>query len=407
MTDAPTRTAWLDARPAPKAGLVVQPVDGEAVIYDPEADALHHLEPTAAAVWTLLDGHKSVHAIAADLAGRYGAAEESVRRDILDLAELLHDRGLLAGSAGVPASTGRRTPSGPTREFDLGDRPPPPAPYVTRTLRGLEHAFEVATNDVAVRDFLDQILVDLGDGDLGDGGRGERARYELAVLSGTRYLVRYQDRVVVVTGRLDRALSVLLWHINAEVIRRSTARNLVVHAAAAARDGATVLLPAAPESGKTTTVAGLVASAGFGYLTDEAVMIDAATLIPHPYPKPLSIDRGSWDVLADLRPSHHDVVTGQWQVAASAIRPDAVARAAPIRFVVEPAYDRAATTRLEHVSRAAMLARLADSTFNFQEAPQRNLAVLARVLERADCYRLPISDLDQGVRLIRRLFDDA
>ena len=407
----------MDARPTPKAGLVVKPVDGEAVIYDPEADALHHLESTAAAVWTLLDGHKSVHAIAAELSGRYGAAEDSVRRDVLDLAELLRGQGLLAGSAGVPASTGRRTPSGPTGEFDLGDRPPPPAPYVTRALRGLEHAFEVATNDIAVRDFLDQILVDLGDagrddgsrgdGSRGDGSQGGRARYELAVLSESRYVVRYQDRVVVVTGRLDRALSVLLWHINAEVVRRTTARNLVVHAAAAARDGATVLLPAAPESGKTTTVAGLVASAGFGYLSDEAVMIDGATLIPHPYPKPLSIDRGSWDVLAGLRPSHHDVVTGQWQVPASAIRPDAVASAAPIRFVVEPAYDSAADTRLEQVSRAAMLVRLADSTFNFQEAPQSNLAVLARVLDRADCYRLPISDLDEGVRLIRRLFDDV
>jgi hypothetical protein len=54
-----------------------------------------------------------------------------------------------------------------------------------------------------------------------------------------------------------------------------------------------------------------------------------------------------------------------------------------------------------------MLVRLADSTFEFQAAPQRNLGVLARIVERADCYRLPISDLDEGVRLIRRLFGDA
>jgi hypothetical protein len=392
----------LDARPAPKAGLVVQPVDGETVIYNPEADALHHLEPTAAAVWTLLDGDRSVRVIAADLADRYGAAEESVRRDVLDLAELMHGRGLLVGSAGVPASTGRRAPNGPTGEFDLGDSPLPPSRYVTRVFRGLEHSFEVATNDVAVRNFLDQIFVDLG-----DGGRSDRARYELVVLAEARYLVRYQDRVVVVTGRLDRALSVLLWHINAEVVRRSTARHLVVHAAAAAREGMTVLLPAAPESGKTTTVAGLVAGAGFGYVTDEAVAIDTATLVPRPYQKPLSVDRGSWEVLASLRPPHDGVVTGQWQVPASAIRADALASAAPIRFVVEPAYDRSAATRLEPVSRAAMLVRLSDSTFNFQEAPGRNLAVLARVLERAECYRLPIGDLHEGVELIVELVTRA
>jgi hypothetical protein len=273
---------------------------------------------------------------------------------------------------------------------------------VTQAFRGLEHTFEVATNDVAVRDFLDQIFVDLG-----DDGRGGRARYELLRLSETRYLVRYQDRVVVVTGRLDRALSVLLWHINAEVVRRSASHYPLVHAAAAVWNGSAVLLAAAPESGKTTTVAGLVQQAGFDYLTDEAVAIDHRTLLAQPYAKPLSIDRGSWGTLAHLRPAHGDPVTGQWQVAAGSIRPGAVAAPAPIRFVVEPAYDPNTTTRLEPLPRGAMLVRLADSTFEFQAAPQRNLGVLARIVERADCYRLPISDLDEGVRLIRRLFGDA
>jgi hypothetical protein len=403
MAPAPARTSWLDARPEPKAGLVVQPVDGEVVIYDPEADALHHLEPTAAAVWTLLNGSRSVRAVAADLADVYGAAaEESIRRDVLKLAEVMHERGLLAGSTGTLGSTGRRPPRGPSGDFDLGDRPPPPAPYVTQAFRGLEHTFEVATNDVAVRDFLDQIFVDLGDDAL-----GERARYELVGLSDTRYLVRYQDRVVVVTRRLDRALSVLLWHINAEVVRRSASHYPLVHAAAAVWNGSAVLLAAAPESGKTTTVAGLVQQAGFDYLTDEAVAIDHRTLLAQPYAKPLSIDRGSWGTLAHLRPAHGDPVTGQWQVAAGSIRPSAVAAPAPIRFVVEPAYDPNTTTRLEALPRGAMLVRLADSTFEFQAAPQRNLAVLARIVEQADCYRLPISDLDEGVRLIRRLFDDA
>jgi hypothetical protein len=373
MVPAPVRTSWLDARPEPKAGLVVQPVDGEVVIYDPEADALHHLEPTAAAVWTLLNGNRSVRAVAADLADVYGAAEESVRLDVLELAKVMHERGLLAGSEGVASSTGRRPPSSPSGEFDLGDRPPPPAPYVTQAYRGLEHNFEVATNDAAVRDFL----------------------------------VRYQDRVVVVTGRLDRALSVLLWHINAEVVRRSAPHYPLVHAAAAVWNGSAVLLAAAPESGKTTTVAGLVQQAGFDYLTDEAVAIDLRNLLAQPYPKPLSIDRGSWGPLAHLRPAHGDPVTGQWQVAAGSIRPGAVAAPAPIRFVVEPAYDPNTTTRLEPLPRGAMLVRLADSTFEFQAAPQRNLGVLARIVERADCYRLPISDLDEGVRLIRRLFGDA
>jgi hypothetical protein len=200
---------------------------------------------------------------------------------------------------------------------------------------------------------------------------------------------------------------VLLWHINAEVVRRSALNYPLVHAAAAVWNGSAVLLAAAPESGKTTTVAGLVERAGFGYLTDEAVAIEQRTLLAQPYPKPLSIDRGSWGALAHLRPAYGDPVTGQWQVAADSIRPGAVAAPAPIRFVVEPAYDPDTTTRLEPLARGAMLVKLADSTFEFQADPQRNLGVLAKVVEQADCYRLPISDLDEGVALISRLFDEA
>ncbi len=399
MADALTRTDWLDACPEPKPGLVVQPIDGEAVIYDPEADALHRLEPTAAAVWTLLESDRSVRAVAADLAAAYDVPEDVVRGDVLDLTAVLHERGLFAGSTGVLASTGREPHTIPGGEFDLGGQPLAPATYVTRPFRGLDHAFEIATNQRGVRDYLDQTLADLG-----DRGRGKRGRYELIALSETRYLVRYEEQTVVATGRLDRALSVLLWHVNAEVVRRSTARYPLVHAAAAVWEGAAVLLAAAPESGKTTTVAGLVDKAGFGYLTDEAVAIDPGSLVAKPYPKPLSIDRGSWDVLANLRPTHADRVTGQWQVPAGSIRPDAVAGPAPIRFIVEPAYDPDATTRLEPVARAAMLVRLADSTFDFQAAPQRNLAVLARLVEQADCYRQPISDLGESIQLIEKLF---
>jgi hypothetical protein len=402
MTDAQTRTAWLDARPAHKPGLVVQPVDGEAVIYDPEADALHHLEATASAVWALLDGDRPIRSVTADVADIYNVPAAAIRNDVQGLIDLLRDRGLLIGSVAVRTSTSRRPAYIPLGESDLGGQRLPAPRYVTRAFCGLEYAFAVATNDPGVRDYLDGILADLS----GD-GHGDPVHYELIALEGDQYLVCCDDEVIVETGRLDRALSVLLWHINAEVVRRSTPRHPVIHAAAATRDGMTVLLPAAPESGKTTTVAGLVASAGFGYLTDEAVAIEPATLTPRPYPKPLTIDRGSWGVLAGLRPSREGVVTGQWQVPASAIRPDAVASAAPIRFVVEPAYNRSADTRLEHVSRAAMLVRLADSTFNFQEAPQRNLAVLARVLERAECYRLPISDLHDGVQLIAKLLARA
>ena len=220
--------------------------------------------------------------------------------------------------------------------------------------------------------------------------------------NGQRYLVQHNREPITATDWLDRALAVLLWHINAEVVRRTTPRYPLLHAAAAVLRGVAVLLPGPPESGKTTTVAGLV-RAGFGYLTDEAVAIDPDTMLARPYPKPLSVDRGSWDVLADVRPSHHGRVSGQWQVPARLIRPDAVAGPAPVRFVVVPAYKTRTATRLEPMSRGETLMSLADSTFQFQDNVRRNLTVLARVVAGADCYRLAVDDLDSAVTLIEEL----
>ncbi len=84
--------------PPPKPGLVVVPVDSETVVYDPEADLLHHLDQTASAVWSHLDGDVTLHALAVRMAAKFGASERAVRADIADLVVRLWDRGLLNGS---------------------------------------------------------------------------------------------------------------------------------------------------------------------------------------------------------------------------------------------------------------------------------------------------------------------
>jgi hypothetical protein len=407
------------SRPARRPGLVAVEVDGETVVYDPVADLLHHLEASASAVWSRLDGADPLDALAVRLAADYGAGPDTVRRDVIRLARVLWDLGLLAGSDPPPPAD--RPPVGltigpaPGGAVYVQDRPLPAAPYLTRRCTALEHTFEVATNVEAVRDYLDDVLAGLA-----DAGPGPAARHELLDLTLTappppappplrvdhghewRYVVRYGGEPVLGTSVLDIAITVLLWHVNAEVVRRSTPRYPLVHAGGVVSHGVAVLLPAPPESGKTTTVAGLL-RAGFGYLTDEAVAVDPAGLLAHPYPKALSIDAGSWEVLADLRPPHSERVSGQWHVPPTQIRADAVAGPAPVRFIVTPRYQEAAPTRLQPISRAETLMTLADSTFNFQDEPARNLSVLARLVATADCYRLTIGDLDSAVRLVTEL----
>lgn len=390
-----------DSRPAVKPGLAVARIDGETVMYAPDADALHRLDRTASVVLPLLTGESTLAA----LADRLAAIDQSDPADVLGyltrLAEMLAQRGVLTGTVAAAEYTGRQRREPPTASAFAPspaiERPLPHAPHRTNGCRALEHSFTVATNDIAVRDYLDYVFQDLR-ADAADAAVG----YRLLTLDQQAALA-YGDDVLATVDRLDRALSLLLWHINTESARSAAAHGPVVHAAAAVRRGVTVLMPAPQESGKTTTVAGLL-RAGFGYLTDEAVAIDDE-LLARPCPKALSVDSGSWGVLADLRPQHSDRMAGQWQVPASSVRPDAVAGPAPIRFVVTPAYERDAETRLDPIPRAEALVALADSTFDFWDEPQRNLDVLSRTLAGASCYRLAIGDLADGVRLVTELVD--
>lgn len=198
----------------------------------------------------------------------------------------------------------------------------------------------------------------------------------------------------------------LFWRVNQETIRRSGARYLLLHASAAVHDGRAVAFPAAMESGKTTLVAGLV-RCGFEYLTDEAVAIDPETLAVHPFPKALSIDPGSWGVLADLRPELDEEAQAfervQWQVPVDDIRPGARAAPAPIGHFVFPRYDPDGPTELVPMRRSEAFQVAGENAFNLRAHGRQGFHTLAEAVRRAECHRLAVSDLDQACELVTDL----
>lgn len=198
----------------------------------------------------------------------------------------------------------------------------------------------------------------------------------------------------------------LLWRVNQETIRRSSARYLLLHASGAVHDGRAVAFPAAMESGKTTLVAGLV-RCGLEYLTDEAVAIDPDSLFAHPFPKALSIDRGSWDVLADLRPElegeAQTFTREQWHVPVDDIRPGITAKPAPIEHFVFPRYEPSGPTELTTMRRAEAFLAAGENAFSLTDQGRRGFHALAEAVRRAECHRLAVSDLDRACELVMGL----
>ncbi len=225
-----------------------------------------------------------------------------------------------------------------------------------------------------------------------------------------RYSAYYDGEHLVTTRWASTMLRMVLWHINHQTMEE-THDHLLVHASAAEYGGAALLFPAAMESGKTTLVAGLV-RAGLRYVTDEAVAIEPGSVTITPYPRALSVDTGSWQVLADLQPRLPAELapysTTQWQVPANSIRPSAVASRCTPRFVITPRYDPRCPTTLEPLSRAEAVQVLVENTFNFNSFGSEGLRVLGRMVRGCRCFRLSVNDLDAACELVLGLLaEDA
>lgn len=290
------------------------------------------------------------------------------------------------------------------------------ATYRTRRVRALGHAFEVETPDRALGEYLDELFAAMAvtEPARGDGPAREEAvrRYEIvehraAVPPAWELLA--DGRRVVRAAEPPTVLATLLWDVNRSVVER-TGDLLLLHAAAAERDGAAVVLPGPMEAGKTTMVAGLV-RAGLRYLTDEVTAVDVARSWILPYPKALSVDPGSWGLLGDLEPAVSPHVRrflpAQWQVVPSSIRSGALAPGARPALVVLPRYEAGAATRLRPLSRADALVAVAGCAFRFEDDPGGTIDGLVRVLRGCASYELTYSDLDEAVRTVLEVLEDV
>lgn len=70
-------------------------IDGEAVLVDIGKGEVIHANPVAAAVWDMLDGKKNLFEIIEQILCRFEATPETARQDVIEFANILHEKGLI------------------------------------------------------------------------------------------------------------------------------------------------------------------------------------------------------------------------------------------------------------------------------------------------------------------------
>jgi hypothetical protein len=194
----------------------------------------------------------------------------------------------------------------------------------------------------------------------------------------------------------------LVWAINQQVIK-GTPDRLLLHASAADLDGVGVMVPAKMESGKTTLVTGLL-DRGLGYLTDEAASV-TTDLVLEGYAKPLSIDKGAWEVVPHHEPSDDEVAayfSTQWQVPAQRI--SRVVDRSRLALIVFRRYEPDTPLRFERLRVADAVRPMIESTFvtDRPHLPADRLRELVAVLEQVPAYELVGGELDEACEAVIR-----
>ena len=268
--------------------------------------------------------------------------------------------------------------------------------YTTVPRRAIGCCFAVELDDAELGAYLDGLFAALPRVDRADttiGLTGARGCYTLAI----------GDETVLDDAELFAVVNRLVQRLNA--LATASPGFVCAHASGVARDGAAYVFPAHMESGKTTLAAGLV-RAGFDYLTDEAVAFDPATALIEPYPKPLSLDPGSWPLFPEAEPDpalRHGAALDQWQVPVATLRADAIGTPCPARFVVFPEYRADAVTEFVPMTRGEALVELARNTFAFNEQGRFALDALAEVVRGAECGRMTVGTLAAAIACIEEL----
>jgi len=93
-------------RPRPHPSVETAFLAPEAVLYDMRHHQVHHLNPSASAVWLLIDGVASAAEIATELSEIFSAPYDVVRADVATAIDDFHARGLLDAGEEKPSAAG-------------------------------------------------------------------------------------------------------------------------------------------------------------------------------------------------------------------------------------------------------------------------------------------------------------
>jgi len=263
-----------------------------------------------------------------------------------------------------------------------------------------------------VRQYLETLYADF------PVGADTAAHFDIRVAGsrGMRRWIRPQANLIVngerpflpLPAELGGAL--LEWTLNF-CVSRDAHRFVAMHAAVVERDGQALIISGESGAGKSTLCAALVL-AGWRLLSDEFALVDPNTGMLSPLPRPVSLKNASIDIIRRrgpqmvFGPEGIDIENARFVHMKPPL--SSVQRAsepATPAVVIFPKWSAGSPTSVARTSRAQVLLRLADQSFNYNYLGVRGFETIADLARRVEGYELEYSDLDDALPRLAGLCD--
>jgi hypothetical protein len=256
--------------------------------------------------------------------------------------------------------------------------------------------FRIETNRADLADRVASAFRDLRVADAGPSPVVYEALHQGTTPPSNPWQVRRDGEPRQMTVSDGYVVTYLLWEVNRLMFER-TGDRVHLHGAALVHDGRALVLAGQSRAGKST-LAGWLTHRGWGFLTDEAALVDPETLTVRPYWRPIGV----------RRPGPLDAVIGEGgaearatDVLVPASTLGALASPAPIACIAFPSLERNEPVGLTPVSPAAALMELTQHFPGLIAGGRSGFRRLARLVEAVRAYELRFYDLDEADGLLR------
>jgi HprK-related kinase A len=206
----------------------------------------------------------------------------------------------------------------------------------------------------------------------------------------------------------EQGFPLLEWGLNWCIAMRAH-QYLMLHSAVLERNGAALLLPAMPGSGKSTLCTALCFR-GWRLLSDEFGLVCRAETAIVPLPRAIPLKNQSIPVIRAFAPEAviGPVFAKTRKGDVAHVRPpdESVRRQlepARPRWVLFPRFISGATPRLSRLEKSLAFTRLSHNSFNYKLLGGDAFLRLSALVQDCECFSLDYGDLESAVGLIDEL----